>query len=70
MEDSPVMGLLAGNKTAKSGTEETKSTKSKKAPSETVIKSALRKRVSYIKANSEYAASFCELIFSYCFLLH
>ncbi|BFG19105.1 hypothetical protein CerSpe_053780 [Prunus speciosa] len=53
MEDSPVMGLLAGNKTAKSGTEETKSTKSKKAPSETVIKSALRKRVSYIKANSE-----------------
>ncbi|KAM0971600.1 hypothetical protein ACFX13_019783 [Malus domestica] len=53
MEDSPVMGLLTGHKVAKTGTEETKTTNQNKAPTESVIKSALRKRGSYIKANSE-----------------
>ncbi|CAN6583872.1 unnamed protein product [Malus baccata var. baccata] len=53
MEDSPVMGLLTGHKAAKSGTEETKTTNQKKGPTESVIKSALIKRGSYIKANSE-----------------
>lgn len=40
---------------AKSKTEGSKSTNKKKAPTEAMIKLALGKRGSYIKANSEYA---------------
>lgn len=47
---------------AKSKTEGSKSTNNKKAPTEAMIKLALGKRGSYIKANSEYATSFPKLI--------
>lgn len=53
LEDSPVMGLLTGKKSTKSETEETPVGKNKEVPSESIIKKALLKRASYIKANSE-----------------
>ncbi|PNX98512.1 transcriptional regulator ATRX, partial [Trifolium pratense] len=49
MEDSPVLGLLKEQKEVK---QETK----KEEPSENLIKKAIRKRASYLKANAEYAA--------------
>ncbi|XP_015572988.1 uncharacterized protein DDB_G0283697 isoform X1 [Ricinus communis] len=49
-EESPVMGLLTGKKTPKS---ETDKTLVKEAPTESIIKKALSKRASYIKANSD-----------------
>ncbi|XP_031281234.1 uncharacterized protein DDB_G0283697 isoform X2 [Pistacia vera] len=52
MEDSPVLGLLTGNKTPKSEAEETQG-HDKEPPSESAIKIAIRKRAAYIKANSE-----------------
>lgn len=55
---------------AKSKTEGSKSTNNKKAPTEAMIKLALGKRGSYIKANSEYATSFPKLIIIQWFLLH
>lgn len=51
MEDSPVLGLLTGHRTTKS---ETDGNMKKKALSESLIKTALKKRESYIAANSEY----------------
>lgn len=56
MEDSPVLGLLTGNKTPKSEAEKFQSHE-KEPPSEIAIKKAIRKRAAYIKANSEYATS-------------
>lgn len=55
MEDSPVMGLLTGQKTTKSKTRETQANENEEVPSESSIKKAIRKRASYVKANSEYA---------------
>ncbi|XP_057974023.1 uncharacterized protein LOC131161964 isoform X1 [Malania oleifera] len=53
MEDSPVMGLLTGQKKTKSETEEAKATKNKVALSESTIKKAILKRASHIRENSE-----------------
>ncbi|KAG2709040.1 hypothetical protein I3760_05G220500 [Carya illinoinensis] len=52
-EDSPVMGLLTGHKTTKVEHGEAKGSKNKEFPSESTIKKAIRKRSSYVKANSE-----------------
>ncbi|KAL5776965.1 hypothetical protein ACOSP7_009891 [Xanthoceras sorbifolium] len=52
-EDSPVLGLLTGHKTTKSENEESGGDLSKKLPSESIIKKAIRKRAAYVKANSE-----------------
>lgn len=57
MEDSPVLGLMTGNKKTKSETEETQGDGNKEVPSESTIKKAIRKRAAYIKANIEYASS-------------
>lgn len=62
MDDSPVLGLLTGKKTTKLETEESKGVNEKKALSKGTIKTALRKRAQYLKANSEYASSFFELV--------
>ncbi|KAF5442498.1 hypothetical protein F2P56_035150 [Juglans regia] len=51
-EETPVMGLLTRHKTTKAGCEETKASENKEVPSESTIKKAVRKRASYIKANS------------------
>ncbi|KAG6650245.1 glutamic acid-rich protein-like isoform X1 [Carya illinoinensis] len=51
-EDSPVMGLLTRHKTTKAGCEESKASENKEVPSESTIKKAVRKRASYVKANS------------------
>ena len=52
LEDSPVLGLLTGHKTTK--TENTKTeNKENKEVSESIIKKAIRKRASYVEANSE-----------------
>lgn len=56
MEDSPVLGLLTGNKTPKSEPEETQG-HDKEPPSEGAIKMAIIKKAAFIKANSEYATS-------------
>lgn len=61
MEDSPVLGLMTGQKTTKSKAEETQSDGNKEVPSESTIKKAIRKRATYVKANSEYATSSIEL---------
>lgn len=53
MEDSPVMGLLTGNKKTKVQTKETQGV-GKKVPTESTIKEAIKKRASYLKANSQY----------------
>ncbi|OIW14493.1 hypothetical protein TanjilG_12086 [Lupinus angustifolius] len=53
MEDSPVLGLLKEQKGVKLETKEVKDNERKVVPSETVIKKAVRKRASYIKANAE-----------------
>lgn len=50
MEDSPVLGLLSAHRTKS----ETDGSTNKKAPSESLIKSALKKRASYISTNSQY----------------
>lgn len=65
MEDSPVLGLLKEQKGVKLGTKEAEGNGRKIVPSEALIKKAVRKRSSYIKANAEYAAdSFKYLLFS------
>ncbi|XWS25159.1 hypothetical protein CRYUN_Cryun27aG0046500 [Craigia yunnanensis] len=52
LEDSPVLGLLSGHKTTK--TENTKTeNKENKEVSESIIKKAIRKRASYVEANSD-----------------
>ncbi|XP_050366092.1 uncharacterized protein LOC126784658 [Argentina anserina] len=53
VEDSPASDALTKHKTAKSKTEGSKSSNNKKAPTEAMIKLALAKRGSYIKANIE-----------------
>ncbi|XP_004290855.1 PREDICTED: glutamic acid-rich protein-like [Fragaria vesca subsp. vesca] len=53
VEDSPASELLTEHKTAKVKAEGSKSSNNKKAPTEAMIKSALGKRGSYIKANIE-----------------
>jgi hypothetical protein len=58
MEDSPVMGLLSGQKTTKSKAKDTQANEVKEVPSEGSIKKAMMRRASYIKANSEYVNSF------------
>ncbi|KAG6786171.1 hypothetical protein POTOM_007766 [Populus tomentosa] len=58
MEDSPVMGLLSGQKTTKSKANDTQANEVKEVPSEGSIKKAMMRRASYIKANSEYVNSF------------
>lgn len=54
MEDSPVMGLLTGNKKTKVQTKETQGVGKKEVPTESTIKEAIKKRASYLEANSEY----------------
>lgn len=61
-EDSPVMGLLTRHKTTKAGCEESKASENKEVPSESTIKKAVRKRASYVKANSMYVASSANLL--------
>lgn len=53
MEDSPVLGLMTGNKKTKFETEEAQGDGNKEVPSESTIKKAIRKRSAYIKANIE-----------------
>lgn len=53
MEDSPVLGLMTGNKKTKFETEEAQGDGNKEVPSESNIKKAIRKRSAYIKANIE-----------------
>jgi hypothetical protein len=75
-EDSPVMGLLTGHKTTKPGTKENEVSGNNEAPSESTIKKAIRKRASYVKANSEYVTttpkffSFFPFFFFFFFFLH
>lgn len=57
IEGSPVLGLMTGQKTAKSETEETQGKENKEVPSESTIKKAIRKRASYFEAKSEYVTS-------------
>ncbi|KAK2974449.1 hypothetical protein RJ640_002856 [Escallonia rubra] len=53
MDDSPVMGLLIGNKSRKSGVVETDGMGKNEIPSESTIKNAIWKRAAYFRANSE-----------------
>ncbi|KAL2638219.1 hypothetical protein AAZV13_06G102900 [Glycine max] len=53
MEDSPVLGLLKEQKRAKLETKDDKGNGTKVVPIEALIKKAVRKRSSYIKANAE-----------------
>lgn len=53
MEDSPVMGLLTEHKKSKVQTKETRAIEKKEVPSEGTIKEAVKKRASYLKANSD-----------------
>ncbi|XP_028775000.1 uncharacterized protein DDB_G0283697 [Neltuma alba] len=53
MEDSPVLGLLNEEKSVKLETKEAEGNDKNAIPSETMIKKAIRKRSSYVKANSE-----------------
>lgn len=61
MEDSPVLGLMTGNKKTKFETEEAQGDGNKEGPSESAIKKAIRKRAAYIKTNIEYATSSVQL---------
>ncbi|KAH1245342.1 hypothetical protein GmHk_06G015703 [Glycine max] len=53
MEDSPVLGLLKEQKRAKLETKDDKGNGTKVVPIEALIKKAVRKRSSYIKANAD-----------------
>lgn len=56
LEDSPVMGLLTGRSTKNvesDGIKGIKGKDDKDVPSESTIMKAIRKRTSYLKANSE-----------------
>lgn len=57
-QNSPVLGLLTGNKTTEPVAEESKAVDKKKAPSKGTIKTALRKKAQYLRDKSEYATSF------------
>ena len=54
MEDSPVMGLLTEHKKTKVQTKKSQVVEKKKIPTESTIKEAVKKRASYLKANSKY----------------
>lgn len=54
MEDSPVLGLLKEQKGGKLETKKAEGNRKKTVPSEALIKKAIRKRSSYVKANAEY----------------
>jgi hypothetical protein len=56
MEDSPVLGLLKEQKDVKQETKKEEGNGKKIVPSENLIKKAIRKRSSYLKANAEYAS--------------
>lgn len=68
MEDSPILGLLNEDKSVKRETEEAEGNGKNAIPSEAIIKKAIRKRSSYVKANSEYASILS--IFVILFLLN
>ncbi|KAL5704301.1 hypothetical protein ACHQM5_022749 [Ranunculus cassubicifolius] len=53
MQESPVMGLLAGADTARKGAEKTESFPPVKALSNETIEKAIRKRAAYFRSNSE-----------------
>ncbi|KAK2442209.1 glutamic acid-rich protein [Trifolium repens] len=53
MEDSPVLGLLKEQKDVKQETKKEEGNGKKIVPSENLIKKAIRKRSSYLKANAE-----------------
>lgn len=53
MEDSPVLGLLKEQKGGKQGTKIAEGNGKKIVPNETLIKKAIKKRSSYLKANAE-----------------
>ena len=76
MEDSPVMGLLTEHKKTKVQTKKSQVVEKKKIPTESTIKEAVKKRASYLKANSEYVILFemlpmnsynCKLLVIICF---
>lgn len=52
MDDSPVMGLLTGEKKAKVQAKDTKDIEKKGLPTESTVKDALWKRAKYLKAKS------------------
>jgi hypothetical protein len=56
MEDSPVLGLLKEQKDVKQETKKEEGNGKKIVPSENLIKKAIRKRSSYLKANAEYVS--------------
>lgn len=67
MKDSPVLGLLNEDKSVKLETEEAEGNGKNAFPSETIINKAIRKRYSYVKANSEYATyslNICHSVFT------
>ncbi|KAK6938419.1 Histone chaperone domain CHZ, partial [Dillenia turbinata] len=53
MEDSPVFGLLTGNKASKPKVEAHQGIEDKGMPDENMIQKALMKRVSYLRVNSQ-----------------
>ncbi|GFY96645.1 hypothetical protein Acr_11g0009510 [Actinidia rufa] len=53
MEDSPVMGLLTELKKTKVQTKKSQVVEKEKIPTESTIKEAVKKRASYLKANSD-----------------
>lgn len=53
IEDSPVMGLLSGNESAKSGISETQANAKDNIPTVDMIKEALWKKATYFKSKSE-----------------
>jgi len=58
MEDSPVLGLLKEQKGGKQETKIAEGNGKKIVPNETLIKKAIKKRSSYLKANAEYVVDF------------
>lgn len=56
MEDSPVLGLLKEQKRVKNETKKAEGNGKKVVPNEALIKKAIIKRSSYLKANAEYVA--------------
>jgi len=58
MEDSPVLGLLKEQKGGKQETKIAEGNGKKIVPNEALIKKAIKKRTSYLKANAEYVVEF------------
>ncbi|GAB4844894.1 hypothetical protein Ancab_038285 [Ancistrocladus abbreviatus] len=53
MEDSPVFGLMTGDKNVKNESKESQDTEYNAGPNEVTIKNAIKKRASYLKEKSE-----------------